>query len=208
MPAAFFTILLLIRTDAPTLQRVYVCMPTAVPTPPTSPIFSSHPNASLIYRHYTDTASPRSSPRRAPRGARARLLYVFSPSHTTSSSVLVAASAASAANLLPPGPYCFSRKAANAALSAAFCQVAVGCLCCRTLLPRPPPQLPPPRPRPLKMAPRPPRRATPAQPTSQATDLWSQDASQESDVWSILFKVRGCGAPYSKLRNPAVGSVS
>ena len=156
----------------------------------------------------TDTipTPPRhAAPRVALLAALARVvLYVFSPSHTTSSSVLVAASAASAANLLPPGPYCFSRKAANAALSAAFCQVAVGCLCCRTLLPRPPPQLPPPRPRPLKMAPRPPRRATPAQPTSQATDLWSQDASQESDcvvnfvqskgLWSPLFKVEkpGC----------------
>jgi hypothetical protein len=87
----------------------------------------------------SDTASPRSSASRSSRD--------FSPSHTTSSSALVA-TASAAANLLPPAPYLFSRKAANLAWPAAVSAAFDAAL----FLPRPPPRLPPPRPRPLKMA--------------------------------------------------------
>ena len=88
----------------------------------------------------------------ATRSAASRSSRVFSPSHTTSSSALVA-TASAAANLLPPGPYLFSRKAANLAWSAAlFFDAAF-------FLPRPPPWLPPPPPRP----PHPPSRGRPWQ---------------------------------------------
>ena len=126
---------------------------------------------------------------------------VFCPSRTTCSPVLVAASAA-ANLLLPPGPYLFSRKAASAALSAAFSVAFVAGLFLH-------PGRPPPRyvaaatamaaedgamhargrARHARSAPAVPATlATPAQPASQESDLWSQDVSQyEPNVGRTTF---------------------
>ena len=98
-PCPAFTNLLSIRTDAPQLT-VYAALSTNFPKFPQPP------------RHCL--TRPATRPRHASSASRSS--RVFSPSHTSSSSALVA-TASAAANLLPPAPYLFT---ANLAWSAAF----------------------------------------------------------------------------------------
>ena len=129
--------------------------------------------ASLVQRHGLATQLRVSS-----------RVFSFSPWHTTSSSALVA-TASAAENLLPPASYLFSRKAANFAWSAALPAAfdAYSMPLAALFLPRPPPRLPPPRPRPLKMAPRPPRPLS-LQAKRLTRPLVAEDASQVTDLWS------------------------